>query len=418
MPRLHHLGSVVVAVMAVVLLVPPISPPAQAIVTTPYARTFQTDLAPGISYERGTMWTSRDRRQAVHIARVQPWRANVRLKTVLSDDRIVGKLVVRRMVDERRRFGFRPMVAINGDMAVRGREDAYAAPRSMAVSNRELLVAFQCVKPILGLDADGTAKIANVREHITLTLPGESEPRRVDRLNTHREDDAVVLYTERFARSTMTAPGGVEVILGLQGRVRANGTQTVLVRRVTYGAGDTRIPRGMAVLSVNDPEDAWVYGLVPGQQLVLQTQVVKRVDKSCGGRVKPAEGWGRIVEAQGGNRRTVKDGAVKVPTPEEYPPGWKRHPRTGIGLTAEGEVLMVVVDGRRKGSRGVSLVEMGQLMVSLGAEQAFNLDGGGSSVMARFDKRTKKFIVANKPSDGRQRPATQGFAAFQVKPRS
>ena len=418
MPRLHHLRSVVVAAMAAVLLVPPTTPSAQAAVTTPYARTFQTNLAPGISYERGTMWTSRERRQAVHIARVQPWRANVRLKTVLSDDRVVGKLVVRRMVDERRRVGFRPMVAVNGDMATRGRDDAYAAPHSMAVSNRELLVAFECVKPILGIDADGTARIANVRQHITLTLPGEAEPRRVDRLNTHRDDDAVVLFTQRFADSTQTAPGGVEVILGLQGRVRANGTQTVRVRRVTHGAGDTRIPRGMAVLSVNDPEDAWVYGLVKGQDLILQTRVVKRVDKSCGGRVKAADGWSNIVEAQGGNRRTVKDGAVRVPTPEEYPSGWERHPRTGLGLTADGEVLMVVVDGRRKGSRGVSLAEMGQLMVSLGAEQAFNLDGGGSSVIARFDKRTKKFIVANKPSDGRQRPATQGFAAFHVKPRS
>ena len=83
---------------------------------------------------------------------------------------------------------------------------------------------------------------------------------------------------------------------------------------------------------------------------------------------------------------------------------------------AHGDVLMVVLDGRRSGSRGVTLGEMGYLMVSLGAEQAFNLDGGGSSVMARFDKRTRKFVVANKPSDGRQRPATQAFAAFQVKP--
>ena len=137
---------------------------------------------------------------------------------------------------------------------------------------------------------------------------------------------------------------------------------------------------------------------------------------SCGGKVKAADGWDRIVEAQGGNRRTVKDGNVKVPSREEYPPGWERHPRTGIGVTANGDVLMVVLDGRRSGSRGVTLGEMGYLMVSLGAEQAFNLDGGGSSVMARFDKRTRKFVVANKPSDGRQRPATQAFAAFQVKP--
>ncbi len=402
-------------VLAVFLLVPSASPPVEAAITTPYTPTFKTDLWPGVSYERGVFWTSGDRRQAVHIARIQPSRPDVKLKTVLSDDKVVGKLVVRRMVDERRRPGFRPMVAVNGDMAVRGREDAYAAPRSMAVSNRELLAAFQCVKPTLGLDGDGTARIANVREHITLTLPGETEPRRIERLNTHRDDGAVVLFTERFAKSTRTKRGGVEVILKLERRVLANGTQTVRVMRVLPGAGNTRIPKGMAVLSVNDSEDTWVYDLAQGQYLTLQTQVVRRVDKSCGGKVKAADGWERIVEAQGGNRRTVKDGVTKVPTREAYPPAWNCHPRTGLGITADGEVLMVVVDGRRRGSRGVTLGEMGHLMVSLGAEQAFNLDGGGSSVMARFDKRTKKFVVANKPSDGRQRPATQGFAAFHVK---
>ncbi len=414
-PR-SSLRSVAAAALATVLLAPSVSPAADAAITTPYTPTFQTMLWPGISYERGTFWTSGERRQAVHVARIQQWRPDVKLKTVLSDDKVVGKLVVRRMVDERRRPGFRPMVAINGDMAVRGREDAYAAPRSMAVSNRELLAAFQCVKPVLGLDADGTARIANVRAHITLALPGETEPRRVERLNTHRDDDAVVLFTERFARSTRTRPGGVEVILKLDGRVLANGTQTVRVMRVLPGMGNTRIPKGMAVLSVNDPEDAWVYQLVQGQYLTLQTQVVRRVNNSCGGKVKAAEGWERIVEAQGGNRRTVKDGVVKVPSREEYQPGWERHPRTGIGLTAGGNVIMVAVDGRRRGSRGVTLGEMGYLMASLGAVQAFNLDGGGSTVMSRFDKRTRKFVVVNKPSDGRQRPATQAFAAFQVRP--
>jgi hypothetical protein len=408
------LRPVALVAVALALLIGPLAPGAHAAITTPYVPTFKTTLWPGVTYERGTFWTSGNRRQAVHIARVKPYLPDVRLKTVLSDDKVVGKLVVRRMVDERRRPGFRPLVAINGDMAVRGREDAYAAPRSIAVSNRELLVAFSCTKPVIGIDADGTARIASVRSHISLTLPGETEPRRVERLNTHRDDDAVVLYTSRFARSTRTRPGGVEVILKLQGRVLANGTQTVQVMRVLPGFGNTPIPQGMAVLSVNNPEEAWVSGLVVGQLLTLQTQVVKKVNSACGGKVKAADGWGNVVETQGGNRFTVRDGVVKVPSREVYPPGWERHPRSGIGLTAEGDILMVAVDGRRKGSRGVTLGEMGYLMVSLGAQNAFNLDGGGSTVMARFDKRTRKFVVVNKPSDGRQRPATQAFAVFQV----
>ena len=169
------------------------------------------------------------------------------------------------------------------------------------------------------------------------------------------------------------------------------------------------------MLSVNNPEEAWVYDLLVGQSLTLRTQVVGKVDNACGGKVKAARGWGDIREALGGNRFTARDGEVRVPSREVYPDGWQRHPRTGVGLTADGRVLMVTVDGRRKGSRGVTLDEMGDLMVSLGAEFAVNLDGGGSTVMARFVRRSQRFVVANRPSDGKQRPATQALAAFQVK---
>jgi hypothetical protein len=413
---LQRFRSVAVATLALVLLATPFGSGAEAAVTLPFTPGYQTPLSPGITYERGTMWTSGGRRQAVHVATVELRRPDVRIKSVLSDNKVVGKQVVRRMVDGRRRPGFRPMVAINGDMSTFGRIDAYAAPRSMAVSNRELLAAYPCVRPVLGVNADGSARIAAVRSHITLTLPGETEPRRVERLNTHRDDDAVVLFTTRFAKSTRTSPRGVEVILGLEGRILANGTQTVQVLRVRRGLGNTPIRPGRAVLSVNNPEEAWAYDLLVGQSLTLQTQVVKRVDKSCGGKVKAVYGWDDIVEAQGGNRFTVRDGVVRVPSREVYASGWKRHPRTGVGLTSDGRLLMVTVDGRRKGSRGVTLEEMGQLMVSLGAKHAFNLDGGGSTVMARFNRRSHRFVVANKPSDGKQRPATQALAAFHVTP--
>jgi exopolysaccharide biosynthesis protein len=64
----------------------------------------------------------------------------------------------------------------------------------------------------------------------------------------------------------------------------------------------------------------------------------------------------------------------------------------------------------------VTLAEMGQLLKFLGARDAFNLDGGGSTVMARHKAGSGTFEVANRPSDGRQRPATQAFAAFNVDP--
>lgn len=57
-------------------------------------------------------------------------------------------------------------------------------------------------------------------------------------------------------------------------------------------------------------------------------------------------------------------------------------PRTGIGMVSADHLLAVVVDGRAAGySRGVSMTEFAQIFTGLGAQVAYNLDGGGSSVM-------------------------------------
>jgi hypothetical protein len=75
-----------------------------------------------------------------------------------------------------------------------------------------------------------------------------------------------------------------------------------------------------------------------------------------------------------------------------------RQPRTAVGVTADGKMLLVVVDGRQPGySVGMTLQELADLMQSLGAQNAINLDGGGSSTM------WVNGVVANRPSDGAQR---------------
>ena len=80
-----------------------------------------------------------------------------------------------------------------------------------------------------------------------------------------------------------------------------------------------------------------------------------------------------------------------------------RHPRTALGITEDGRLLMVVVDGRRPGhSDGVTLEELAQWMIRLGAVHALNVDGGGSSTMVRMGADGPE--VMNKPSDGQERP--------------
>lgn len=57
------------------------------------------------------------------------------------------------------------------------------------------------------------------------------------------------------------------------------------------------------------------------------------------------------------------------------------HPRTAACIDAAGELLLVVIDGRQRESRGVDLVELTAILADMGCEEAINLDGGGSSAL-------------------------------------
>jgi hypothetical protein len=114
-------------------------------------------------------------------------------------------------------------------------------------------------------------------------------------------------------------------------------------------------------------------------------------------RVRWALGWDDVFDVVGGGPILVQDGQIII----EPCSSCARHPRTAIGWTSNGRVLLVVIDGRQaRWSVGASLRELARVMQDLGAVQALNLDGGGSSTMVVEGE------VVNRPSDGRQRNVT------------
>jgi hypothetical protein len=71
-----------------------------------------------------------------------------------------------------------------------------------------------------------------------------------------------------------------------------------------------------------------------------------------------------------------------------------RNPRTAVGILADGRIIFVTIDGRELGqSVGATIGELRALMQELGAIDALNLDGGGSTTMVIDGK------VVNLPSD-------------------
>jgi len=83
----------------------------------------------------------------------------------------------------------------------------------------------------------------------------------------------------------------------------------------------------------------------------------------------------------------------------------KPHPRTAVGQKKDGTLLFVVVDGRQpKSSVGMTLPELAKFMKELGAYNAYNLDGGGSSTMVIEN------VIVNNPSDEKgERPTSDAI---------
>ena len=100
------------------------------------------------------------------------------------------------------------------------------------------------------------------------------------------------------------------------------------------------------------------------------------------------EAWAQVLHGLAGGPMIVKDSRPTDPgdwVSEGFEPQIHsdvRAPRTAIGVTADGRLLMVTADGRRPGiTHGFTIGELAEYMISLGAVEALSLDGGGSSQM-------------------------------------
>ena len=191
-------------------------------------------------------------------------------------------------------------------------------------------------------------------------------------------------YTKAGGRRVRPPSSGCSVRLAPQGKLRWNagrigvGRPYVVDRQV---CGERLLPFDGVVLAADRGTDG-------GRRLAA-------ANRGEAVTLSWSLGWPGVVDAIGGNPVLVREGRVTAEPCGDYV--CNRHPRTGIGVTAEGHILLVVVDGRRSESIGLEIVEFARLFRRLGAVSAMNLDGGGSSTMV------VKGRVVNTPSDGSER---------------
>ncbi|MFI5133762.1 MAG: phosphodiester glycosidase family protein [Chitinophagales bacterium] len=96
----------------------------------------------------------------------------------------------------------------------------------------------------------------------------------------------------------------------------------------------------------------------------------------------------------GGGPTLLQNGEVKISNEEEMLFAGKaindKHPRTAMGYTSDGRLIVLAIQGRSESSGGATLIQEAQIFKDLGCWEAMNLDGGGSSCMLVNGKSTIK----------------------------
>ena len=189
------------------------------------------------------------------------------------------------------------------------------------------------------------------------------------------------------ARRLSLAATRTAVEVALRGTGRRG--DTLLYRVVGEGetGGGTGIPGNGAVLSGTGDARAFVRAAIARRG---EVRVVARLDSGPTVPRAVVGGWPRLL------RHGENVGARSDSLEGTFPRfSSARHPRSAVAFTRDSSALMlVVVDGRRPWAVGMSLGELADALASLGAWEAMNLDGGGSSTL------WIRGSVVNFPTDG------------------
>ncbi|OFP68865.1 phosphodiester glycosidase family protein [Actinomyces sp. HMSC065F12] len=243
-------------------------------------------------------------------------------------------------------------------------------------------------RPILSLVMDHN-KIASITD---ATLKGSVSAQDwttpISSVNTQGlASDAVTVYTSRwgeYQRGSGTLqkyPDALEVWLDSDHRVV----------KTAQKLGQEAIPAGQTVVAAGQGEIRdHLASLALGDVVNVEYQVVTSDNE------EPLFAIGAFHPLVRAGQNVATDKSV--------------HPRTGAGINTDGtRLILAVIDGRSSNSRGMTLPEFADFFLQLGASDAINLDGGGSSTMVVNDPGDQDVTVVNTPSDGSLRADGNGL---------
>jgi hypothetical protein len=344
-----------------------------SLLLAPSAGARPTQLMPGVTYERILRWTSGGP-LAMYVVTAPKPEGLYRLMPLLSNGTITGRETVSSM--QRAASPQMTTVGVNGDFfSWTGGWPSGLLMRGGIVEHQSALG-----RAAVGIDTAATLRADRVpwlgrwRGPDNLWYP-------VSQLNEPPRENAVALFTPVWGKATPTVSNGTVVVLQ---PFPPAAPRTDLVGNVAavLGGESVAIPPDGAVLVARGTAAS------PLRDLPLATPLTVRIPL-------PNE-WSSVTDAVSAGPTLVKDGRPIFNAGEALTPAQLRgrNPRTAIGQRADGKIVMVAVDGRRRGwSVGITNWDLAQTLVRYGCVTGFALDSGGSTTVA-FDGK-----VLNRPSD-------------------
>lgn len=315
----------------------------------------------------------------VNVARIGAGAA-VSFRAVLSNEQVAGaEPVLERTSSMCARVAC--VLAVNGDFAAVGS----GQPLGGLVTAGQLLRSPSSTHHQLSVTRDGELLAGSFAWTGTL-VPTDLKPLAVQGVNVEQGENRVVLYTPAFG--PVTQPSGPVTALEVR-MVEPAGPlvlgQTTMVQLVGLreGALPEPIPAGGGLLS----------GQGPAAEGLRQLWERVQAGSAGGHALLRLEAPADVVESLGGSPILLREGKRWfADVDDNFTRG--RHPRTLVGWNGAGDTFLVTVDGRQPGrSVGMTLAEAASFMLELGASEAINLDGGGSTTFV------EQGVVRNEPSD-------------------
>ena len=372
--------TLLIAVVGLIGLTP-VAQAAASPVPPGYRLVASEALAPGV--EHHTLHQDRPA-QSVHVARLAPGMAG-RLLPLLRHDVLTGPssgvestsaMCIR----------VRCVAAVNGDFS-----DSAGQPIGAMVAGGELVATPGIEHILLRVDGQGRPTLRPGLDWRVAVTTADGATSRVSAVNRPLSGDGITLYSRRWGPSTATDAATTEVLVKLPGTsnsVLPSGPSAVAVGPARAG-GNVAIPAGHVILSGRG---------AGARELVALSQRARGI----GVLDVAMEG---IVSAIGGSPKLLENGKLAYPVDNRDGFTQDRHPRTVVGITPSGEMLLVTADGRGA-SAGLILMETARLLAGLGAVEAMNLDGGGSTTFVTGGS------VRNVPSGGSERAVVSALAVM------